>query len=214
MSRKKIGSPRKKMRMLHVATLLPVDPQALYTHCSASWTGIKARFTTLPANTVDADLLALSTALGNGPGGSPADTAVIVVAAAKVRQDWKQVAAYVEGALLAGPIEAAPAILAEILMYESKVGLRAPKPELQAKQRKGTLSGVVLLIALAVPSAVLYVWELSVDGVSWQAGGQCAQANCTIAGLTPGKMYYFRFHTITRAGTLSALSQVVSYMPR
>ncbi len=134
MSRKKISSPRKKMRMLHVATLLPVDPQALYTHCMASWTGIKARFTTVPTNTVDADLLALNTALGNGPGGSPADTAVIVVAAAKVRQDWKQVAAYVEGALLAGPIEAAPAILAEILMYESKVGLRAPKPELQAKQ--------------------------------------------------------------------------------
>ncbi len=214
MSRKKASSPRKKMRMLHLATLLPTEPQALYTHCLASWTRIKVHFTAVPANTVDADLTALNTALGNGPGGSPADTAVIVAAAAKVRQDWKQVAAYVEGALLAGPIEAVPAILAEILMYESKVGLRAPKPELQAKQPKGTLSGVVLLVALAVPSAVLYYWEYSVDGVSWTAAGQCAQAHFTIAGLTAGKVYSFRFHTFQRAGTLTGLSQVITYMVR
>jgi hypothetical protein len=46
-------------------------------------------------------------------------------------------------------------------MFESAVGKRAPKPELEA--REGTTSGIVQLIARAVASAVAYYWEVSLD---------------------------------------------------
>jgi hypothetical protein len=117
---------------------------------------------------------------------------------------------YVQSVVRAGPVEDAPAIISSVLMFESKVGKRAPKPELAAKS--GATSGIALLVALAVASAVAYFWEYSVDQQVWTAGPQTAQAHSSILGLTPGKVYYFRFRTLLRAGTLTNYSQVVSFM--
>jgi hypothetical protein len=119
---------------------------------------------------------------------------------------------YVESVLRAGPAEDAPAIISSVLMFESQVGKRAPKSPLAAKE--GATSGVVLLVALAVPSALVYYWELSVDQVTWSAASQTAPARTTIAGLTPGKVYYFRFHAFRRDGGMTDPSQVVNLMVR
>ncbi len=213
MSRKKTSTPRRKIRTLHVAALFPVEPQAFYLRAQGSWNAIKAdkvHFANVPANTLDANLLALSTALQTGEGGGSVDTAVIVAAVAKVRQDFSQITPYVEGALLALPIEQVPAILAEVLLYVSNIGKRPPKPPLAAK--RGTLSGVILLVALAMARVTAYFWEVSVDGLTWSVGVETSQARASLSGLTPGKVYYFRVRGLQRSGTLTSYTQVVSLM--
>ncbi len=134
MKRKKASSRKKKMRMLHVATKLPENnPAELYPHCLASWTAIKAdktHFATPPSIGIDTDLAALNTALEDAPGGGVVETAAIVGAAEKVRQDFAQLAPYVEGVLRALPAESVPPILAAILMYQSNAGARPPKAEI------------------------------------------------------------------------------------
>jgi len=217
-ARKKSSAPRKrKPRVLHVALHLPTDGEGLYTRGSAMWSAVKAdtvHFPTPypPATETEPDLKGLGTALQDAAGKDPVAIAALGVAAAKVKQDLELLGKYVQSVLRAGPIEDAPAILSNVLMYESNIGVRPPKPELAAKQPKGTLSGTVLLVALAVAGAAAYYWESSVDQVAWAAGGQSAQARFSLAGLTPGKMYYFRFHTLQRAGGLTSPSQVVGLM--
>lgn len=197
-----------------LAIHLPRDPGQLHTHCFASWAAIKAdpaHFTNPPdVVKTDAELAALATALQNAAGKDPVAITAVHVAAAKVRQTWGLLAKYAQGVLRAGAIEDAAAIIANILMYESKVGKRAPKPALEAK--RGATSGLVRLIALAVPSAVLYYWESSLDQTTWVAGPQTAQAHALFPGLTPGKVYYFRFRVFTRKGVMMDPSQAVSLM--
>ncbi len=207
-SKKKDTGPR-------VAQFLPQDAQSLYTHCNASWTAVKgdpAHFTNPypPAAEVEGDLAALNTALLAAAGKDPVAIAALGVAVGKVRGTFRRLGGYVESVLRAGAAEDAPAILSNVLMYQSNVGQRSPKPELEAKQ--GAVSGLVRLIALAVPSAALYFWEYSVDQVAWSAGAQSAQAHASVAGLTPGKVYYFRFRVFKRDGTTTSDSQVVRLM--
>ncbi len=213
MSRKKTSSPRRRLRTLHVATLLPPDPQALYLRAFASWTGVKAdkvHFANLPPNTLDVDLLALSNALEDGPSGGTVGTATIVGAAAQVRHGFKLLAPYVEGVLRALPIEEVPAILAEVLMFESNVGRRPPKPPLAVKH--GPLPGVLLLAALAMARVTAYYWEVSLDGLTWTVGAETSQARASIAGLTPGKVYSVRVRGLQRSGGMTSYTQVVSLM--
>ena len=197
-----------------LAIHLPRDPGQLHTHCFASWAAIKAdpvHFTNPPdVAKTDAELAALASALQNAAGKDPVAITAVHVAAAKIRQTWGLLAKYAQGVLRAGPIEDAPAIIANILMHESKVGKRAPKPALQAK--RGATSGLVRLIALAVPSAMLYYWESSLDQTTWLAGPQTAQAHTALPGLTPGKVYYFRVRAFTRKGVMMDPSQAVSLM--
>jgi hypothetical protein len=212
---KKSSSPKKKTRPLRVAQLLPRGPQGLYMRCVASWEAVKAdpaHYPTPypPAAEIDGDLSTLSDALKAAEGGDPVAYAALLVAEAKVRQNHELLSKYVQSVLRAGPIEDMPALLSAVLMYESNVGKRGPKPALEAKQ--GPMSGIALLLALAVPSAVAYFWEYSFDQLVWSAVKPTAQARASIPGLTPGKVYWFRFHTLTRDNVLSDVSQVVSFM--
>jgi len=207
--------PQKKTRSPRIAQHLPRDAQGVYTHCSASWAAIKAdpvKFATPypSASEIDADLKVLGDALTAAAGGDPVAIAALRVAEAKVRQTYELLSKYVQSIVRAGPIEDAPATISSVLMFESNIGKRPPKPPLAAKQ--GAASGLVLLIALAVPSATMYFWEHSVDQVTWTALKPTAQASTSVAGLTPGKVYYFRFHTFTRDNETTDLSQVVSLM--
>jgi hypothetical protein len=216
MKKQKSSTPKKKKtRVLRVAQHLPRDPRALYTHLAASWDAVKndpAHYPAPypPASEVDADFDALRDALKAAEGGDPVAVAALQVAVVKSKQTYELLSKYVQRVLRAGPIEDMPALLSAVLMYESNVGARPPKPELEAKQ--GPMSGIVLLIALAVPSAVTYFWEYSVDQVTWSAIHPTAQAKTTLAALTPGKVYYFRFHAFTRDNVMTDLSQVVSFM--
>jgi hypothetical protein len=212
---KKSGSPKKKMKSPRLVLRLPKDAQGLHTRGVAIWNAIKAdatRFPTPypPAAEVDADLKALGGALEAAEGGGPIEKAALDVAAAKLRQTLEMLRIYVQSVVRAGPVEDAPAIISNVLMYESNVGRRASKPELEA--RAGTTSGIVRLIALAVGSAVAYFWEYSLDQQTWTASTPTAQANTTLAGLTGGRVYYFRFRALKREGVMTDASSTVRLM--
>jgi hypothetical protein len=214
---KKSGSPKKRTKGPRIALRLPRDAQGLYTRGLTIWSAIKAdatRFPTTypPAAEVDADLKGLEAALQAAEGGAPIAKAALEVAVAKVRQTLELLGKYVQSVVRAGPVEDAPAIIRNVLMFESNLGRRAPKPELEA--REGTTSGNVRLIALAVASAAAYFWEYSLDQESWTAYAQTAQAHSTLAGLTPGKVYYFRFRALRREGVMTDASSIVRLMVR
>jgi hypothetical protein len=200
-----------------IAMRLPADLYMLHPRCVAIWDAVKADQAHFPSPypppaEIEADLDALALALKAAVGGSTSDTAALKVAADKVRQTFALLGAYIESVVRSGPIEDAPAIIANVLLYASNVGKRSPKPELEA--RDGDSAGQVVLIAHAVPQVVAYFWDFSLDQVAWTQGSQTAQANCTLASLTPGRMYYFRFRVLKRDGTTTDPSQIVSLMVR
>jgi hypothetical protein len=216
-SLQKSGSPKKNMNGPRVVLRLPRDAQGLYTRGLAIWGAIKAdttRFPTTypPAAEVDADLKALGEALQAAEKGSPSAKTALAVAADKVRQTLELLGKVVQSVVRAGPVEDAPAIISSVLMYESNVGRRSSKPELAV--RDGATSGAVQLIALAVASAAAYYWEYSLDLETWTAGAPTAQARSTIAGLSPGQVYHFRFRVLKREGLMTDASSTVSFMVR
>jgi hypothetical protein len=75
----------------------------------------------------------------------------------------------------------------------------------------GAVSSEVLLVALAVAHSAAYMWDFSLDGKNWTSVPQTMKARTTISGLTPGQIYYFRFHAQTRKA-IGPYSQVVSLM--
>ena len=64
--------------------------------------------------------------------------------------------------------------------------------------------------AVAMAGVTAYFWEVSVDQVTWSVGAQSSQARSSIAGLTPGKLYWFRVRGLKRDGTMTAYTQAVS----
>jgi hypothetical protein len=216
-STNKSGALKKMTKGPRVALRLPRDAKGLYTRGLAIWNAIKAdpaHFpdTYPPAAKVEADLTGLGAALQAAEGGSPSAKADLDVAADKVRQTFDLLGKYVQSIVRAGPVEDAPATITNVLMFESAVGKRAPRAEIEA--RDGTTSGVVQLIARAVTSAVAYFWEYSLDQETWTAGAQTAQARSTLAGLTAGKVYSFRFRALRREGVMTDASPTVRFMVR
>lgn len=218
MARKKSGLPKKRStKLLTVACHLPDDPQELSTHCTASWAGLQketvlASVVTASAG-VPADLAELATCLAAAENGGPAATTALVAAEAKIRQDWHLIALSTQAVLRAGPLEDAPAILANVLMYPSNVGERKPKPPLEVQQTQTWPSGSVHAVALAILGAQTYGWEASLDQVSWVVT-TTAQSYTTLTGLTPGKLYYFRVRAFLRDNTMTAYTQTVFLLVR
>jgi hypothetical protein len=56
-----------------------------------------------------------------------------------------------------------------------------------------------------------YYWGFSLDQRGWTSAADSMTARVTIAGLTPGQTYYFRYRTLTRKG-MSDFSQIVSFL--
>ncbi len=167
------------------------------------WAAVKADTTHFPTpfppgTQIEGHLGTLGTALQAGEGGNATAKAAIVTAASVVREDFRQLKAYVQGVLQGLPPEQVAPILAAILMYESRVGMRKPKPPLGIKQGA---SGSAILDALAILNAIFYEWSSSLDQVTWTIAGRSGQATFTIAGLTPGKTYWFRVTAFLRDGT-------------
>jgi hypothetical protein len=211
----KSGAPQKRTKGPRLALRLPRDAQGLHTRGLAIWSAIKADPAHFPnpyppAAEVEADLAGLGDTLQAAEGGGPIEMAAQHGAANKVRQTLELLGKYVQSVVRAGPIEDAPALISNVLMFESAVGRRTPKPEIEV--RDGTTSGDVRLIALAVASAVAYFWEYSEDQETWTAGAHTAQARSTLEGLLPGKVYYFRFRALRREGLMTNASQTVRFM--
>jgi hypothetical protein len=77
-------------------------------------------------------------------------------------------------------------------------GLRESRPPLRFAQGP---SGSALLQALAILGALVYEWEVSVDGTSWSTFGRTSKPHVTITGLTFGKQYWFRVSAFKRDDT-------------
>jgi hypothetical protein len=215
MPRRRAKQTKPQPKAPRVAMRLPTGPDGLYVRCDAVWTAIKADQAHFPnpyppASVIDADLAALATALQNAENGGPAEMAALVAADSKVRGTFGLLGKYAESALRALPITDVPAILASVGMYQSNLGTRPPKPELDVQQPSA--GAPVVLSARAVPGAVMYYWEQSGDTVSWSASGHGPQARFSATGLAPGKVYAFRFYALLRDGTQSPYPQPVSIL--
>jgi hypothetical protein len=80
------------------------------------------------------------------------------------------------------------------------------KPPLAVKH--GPVSGEVFLVALAVARSAVYYWSWSLDMKSWTSVPETFAAKTTIAGLTSGQVYYFRFQAKTRKGMTDFIDPV------
>ncbi len=203
MARKATGIPKEKQPTpLIIAEHLPRASAELYHHVDAGWAAMKADTTHFPApqatTEMDTALTSLAAALKAGPNGAPTDTAAVKTAATALRELWGLNARYAQKVLRALPIEQVPPILANVLLYASQVGKKAPKPPIQAK--RAATSGSAIVILLAVARALTYTYEWSLDQVTWQSL-TTGHVRVTIPGLTAGKLYWFRARAFLRDET-------------
>ena len=115
-----------------------------------------------------------------------------------VRELWGLNARYAQKVLRTLPVEQVPPILKSVLLYASQRGKKGPKPPIQAKRAK--TSGSATVILLAVAQTLTYTYDWSLDQVTWQSMTS-GHTRVTIAGLTAGKLYWFRAVAFLRDGT-------------
>jgi hypothetical protein len=127
----------------------------------------------------------------------------------KVVADLRHLKNYVQSVVetQTDPVVAA-AIIEGVLMSVRKTGKRS-RPELQA--RNTAVSGEVAVDAAQVAKVAVYYWEFSLNQTDWSTFPETLQANTVISGLTPGRIYYFRFRALTRKER-RGYSQVVRLM--
>ncbi len=203
MTRKASGVPRERPPTpLNIAEHLPTDPTDLDNHVEAGWAAMKLDTTHFPAPPATAELDTALTNLGNAlkavPNGGPTDTATVKATATVVRELWGLNARYAQKVLRALPVEQVPPVLANVLLYASQAGRKKPKPPIQAKRAATSGSAIVTLLAIA--HALTYTYQWSADQMTWQSM-TAGHTRVTIAGLTPGKLYWFRACAFLRNGT-------------
>jgi hypothetical protein len=151
---------------------------------------------------------ALSLANARAKGGGPGVVADRDLKRQKLEADIDHFVDYIKGLIQATASDPNAAIK---LIVGAGLSVRkngfSPRPPLAA--RNGDVAGEVLLTARAVVGAVLYFWEYSLDpATSWTSAPATTRVKTTIAGLTAGQMYYFRFRIHTAKG-LGEYSDVV-----
>ena len=77
----------------------------------------------------------------------------------------------------------------------------------------GPGAGHVHLVARAIPKALLYFWELSLDQKVWTVALDTSSAQAFLAGLAVGQTCYFRFRARTRKA-MTDYSQILSHLVR
>ncbi len=77
--------------------------------------------------------------------------------------------------------------------------------------KQGTVSGTARMIARAEKTRASYEWQYSPDRETWLSLEPTVQASQQAYGLVAGKVYFFRYRSLTRAGT-GDWSQVVSLL--
>jgi hypothetical protein len=104
-----------------------------------------------------------------------------------------------------GSVHAGPAIITNAGMYV-KNATGPVKGGFVVKQ--GRVSGTARMIALAESGKASYDWQYSLDGVTWLSLASTVYAHQDVTGLVPGKVHYFRYRALTKAGA-GDWSQVV-----
>ncbi len=141
--------------------------------------------------------------------GGKAATAARRAARKKVIADLHHVCDRVQGVAEIQPSAAeAEAVIASAGLGIKKVVKRSKAP---VAASYGATSGSVQLDALRVAEIAMYYWQYSLDQVTWTDIPQTMKTRVLVSGLTPGQVYYFRFHAHTRKGPVD-VSQIVSLM--
>lgn len=122
-----------------------------------------------------------------------------------VRSDMRLLQAYVQSIADSSAADAEAIITSAGMRTVKKVG--RSKPPLYAK--RGKASGRVIVEAKALPSPVQYCWQMSEDQNTWTDLAPTFHSSTSVEGLTPVKVYSFRFRANTKHG-LSEWSSPVS----
>lgn len=101
------------------------------------------------------------------------------------------------------------AAIAESALMSVRKPAKYDRPALRA--RNTGVSGTVQAEAKAVAQDAVYFWQYSLDQQSWVSLPESFKAKVLITGLTPARIYYFRFRATTRTKVLD-FSQVVSLL--
>jgi hypothetical protein len=212
--RKKIGAtkpPRAKQPT--VAMHLPENPVDLEPHVATSLDelGKDQRFAALAPQITKAktDNGTLATAIQAATNGGPLEHSDMLLAAEMVREDMRELKPLVQGVLRTLPPDQVPAILATILMSQSKVGTRHTQPPLRTTQGP---SGSVLLKTLRIVAALVYFWEVSSDGTNWTLFQKSSKPHTTATNLTAGKQYWFRVSAFLRDDTTTPYVAIGPFM--
>ncbi len=106
--------------------------------------------------------------------------------------------------------------IGDALTIATSAGLTLAKKVVRDKAnlavKQGAVAGMVELIAKAVAKSATYYWEFSLDGKTWSSAPETMKATTSIAGLTVGQTYYFRFASLTRKTAKSDFSQIISFI--
>jgi hypothetical protein len=149
-----------------------------------------------PLDQVISDVTALEAAeaerLTRAMGTRATRDALLVV----VRNDFRQLAAYVEATAEASPGNA------EVIVASAGMDLKSPslwsKPLFTVKD--GPTEGSVRLVAKRQGDRDTYEYQYSPDGKTWIKAGQRLQSKMLLSGLTPGQPYDFRVRVGTKDG--------------
>ncbi len=66
--------------------------------------------------------------------------------------------------------------------------------------KQGKVSGTARMIARAEGTRASYAWQYSPDGETWLSRESTMQASQDVPGLVPGKVYFFRYRSLTKDG--------------
>lgn len=127
----------------------------------------------------------------------------------RVKQDLFHIRDYVQSVVETSATPASAAALIESAFMSVRKTARRTVPAVSAKN--AGVSGAVLLIAKSVAPVAIYHWEYSLDQSTWTPIPGTLRTRTRVSGLLPARTYYFRFHTVTRAGQ-GDYSQIVSLL--
>jgi hypothetical protein len=200
----------------HLAAKLPNDSRELFTHCTASWTGLQpltvagAMFENIvpTPNTITADLKAVNDALSPAERGDAVPVETLRAAVDALHATWTLVTKFCEHSLRKVPAAQIPTILAQILMTTSGAGHHHTAKAPIAANQVGP--GMVRIDVLAVSAVIAYFYEYSLDQITWIAGAQTGRTDGTISGLKSGTLYYFRFRGLKTDDTYTSYSHAIS----
>jgi hypothetical protein len=149
-----------------------------------------------PLATLAADLAALESSEALTIAKTKGAAATRNVKLATMRTDMGILHAYVQQIADASESQATAII--------ESAGMSTRKPTTFTKSvfaaKMGVVSGLVHLVALAVAKAASYDWQWSTDQKTWTSLPSTLKAKTSVAGLTAGTTYYFRFRALTRKG--------------
>jgi hypothetical protein len=208
MPRKSSGIPtQEEPKPLTLAAHLPDTSAELQPHVAAMLSALAAdtaHFAPIASDVTkgQTDNGTLGTAIQQAKTGGEAEKQAVHAADKVVRQDVREIVPKVQGILRNVSPDLVPGILANILLYQSHIGERPPKAPFEAKDPpKGSPPGMVLLVALAIPGALTYDYEVSTDQITWTLGVKSGKSRVTLSGLIPAKQYWFRVSAFLRDGT-------------